>query len=98
MGNIKKEQKTRIVTLGLVLFYFGEVASSMASTRCKSSTKESERKLSQKKRSCVRRTIGMREFSNFIEDMGLIDLQMENPTFTWYIGDNHEVASKINRI
>lgn len=49
MGNIKKEQKTRIVTLGLVLFYFGEVASSMASTRCKSSTKESERKLSQKK-------------------------------------------------
>jgi len=34
------------------------------------------------KRSCVRRTIGMREFSDFIEDMGLIDLQMENATFT----------------
>ncbi|WMV37016.1 hypothetical protein MTR67_030401 [Solanum verrucosum] len=40
----------------------------------------------------------MREFSDFIEDMGLIDLQMENATFTWYKGDNHEVASRIDRI
>lgn len=50
------------------------------------------------KKSCVRRTKGMREFSDFVEDMGLIDLQMENATFTWYKGYNHEVASRIVKI
>lgn len=34
------------------------------------------------KRSDVRRTIGTGEFPDFIEDMGRIDLQMENATFT----------------
>lgn len=40
----------------------------------------------------------MKDFSDFIEEMNLIDLQMEDATFTWFKGDNQEVASRIDRI
>ncbi|XP_059284835.1 uncharacterized protein LOC132038130 [Lycium ferocissimum] len=50
------------------------------------------------KRNCVRSTRGMREFSDFIEYMNLVDLQLEDATFTWFKGDNQETASRIDRI
>jgi len=50
------------------------------------------------KKSCTRRTLGMREFSDLIEDLNLIDLQLENAKFTWFKGDNHQIASRIDRI
>ncbi|WMV42189.1 hypothetical protein MTR67_035574 [Solanum verrucosum] len=40
----------------------------------------------------------MKEFSNFIEYMKLVDLQLEDATYTWFKGDQHEVASRIDRI
>ncbi|CAN4127918.1 unnamed protein product [Withania somnifera] len=40
----------------------------------------------------------MKEFSDFFEDLSLIDLQIENATYTWYKGDNHEAATRIDRI
>ncbi|WMV13881.1 hypothetical protein MTR67_007266 [Solanum verrucosum] len=50
------------------------------------------------KRNCIRRTIGMREFSDLIEDLNLVDLQLENAKFTWFKGDNHLIASRIDRV
>ncbi|WMV51255.1 hypothetical protein MTR67_044640 [Solanum verrucosum] len=50
------------------------------------------------KKNCTRRTLGMREFSDLIEDLNLIDLQLENAKFTWFKGDNHQIASRIDRI
>ncbi|CAN4128235.1 unnamed protein product [Withania somnifera] len=38
------------------------------------------------------------EFSDFIEDMCLIDLQLEDAKYTLFKGDNHEAASRIDRI
>lgn len=40
----------------------------------------------------------MKEFSDFIEDMKLIDLQLEDATYTWFKGEQHEAASRIDRI
>lgn len=40
----------------------------------------------------------MVEFSDFMEDMNLMELQPEGGTFTWFKGDNHGIASKIDRI
>ncbi|XP_059288430.1 uncharacterized protein LOC132041754 [Lycium ferocissimum] len=39
----------------------------------------------------------MAEFSDFIEDMNLIDLQLEDGNYTWFKGDNQDRASKIDR-
>ncbi|WMV08412.1 hypothetical protein MTR67_001797 [Solanum verrucosum] len=50
------------------------------------------------KKNCTRRTIGMREFSDLIEDLNLIDLQLANAKFTWFKGDNHQIDSRIDRI
>jgi len=40
----------------------------------------------------------MKEFSDFIKDMKLVDLQLEDGTYTWFKGDQHEAASRIDRI
>lgn len=50
------------------------------------------------KRNCNRRTRAMLEFSDFIEDMELIDLQLDGDSFTWFKGDNRVPASRIDRI
>lgn len=42
------------------------------------------------KKNCIRKTKGMREFSDFIEDMNLIDLQLDDANFTWFKGDNQD--------
>ncbi|XP_070029774.1 uncharacterized protein [Nicotiana sylvestris] len=39
----------------------------------------------------------MVEFSDFIEDMELIDLRLEGGYYTWFKGDNHTAASRIDR-
>ncbi|XP_070040904.1 uncharacterized protein [Nicotiana tomentosiformis] len=49
------------------------------------------------KRDCSRRASEMVEFSNCIEDMELIDLQLEGGAYTWFKGDNHITASRIDR-
>ncbi|KAG5630486.1 hypothetical protein H5410_002203 [Solanum commersonii] len=49
-------------------------------------------------KNCTWRTIGIREFSDLIEDLNLIDLQLANAKFTWFKGDNHQIASRIDRI
>lgn len=50
------------------------------------------------KNNCRRRSKGMKEFSDFIEDMNLIDLQLENASYTRFKGDCHDAASRIDRI
>ncbi|XP_047270577.1 uncharacterized protein LOC124899657 [Capsicum annuum] len=40
----------------------------------------------------------MREFSDCIEDLDLIDLQLSGGKYTWYRGDSHTTASRIDRI
>lgn len=50
------------------------------------------------KKNCMSRTKGMKEFSDFIKDMKLVDLQLEKGTYTWFKGDQHEAASRIDRI
>ncbi|WMV09781.1 hypothetical protein MTR67_003166 [Solanum verrucosum] len=42
--------------------------------------------------------LGEQEFSDLIEDLNLIDLQLENAKFTWFKGDNHQIASRIDKI
>ncbi|XP_070015628.1 uncharacterized protein [Nicotiana sylvestris] len=49
------------------------------------------------KRNCTRFTRAMTEFSDFIEDMELIDLQMEGGNYTWAIGGRQETSSRIDR-
>ncbi|KAG5622396.1 hypothetical protein H5410_007614 [Solanum commersonii] len=50
------------------------------------------------KKNCSIRTRGMREFSDFIKDMNLVDLQLENAYYTWFKGDQQKTASRIDRI
>ena len=50
------------------------------------------------KRNCLRKTKDMREFSDFIEDLKLLDTQLEDGQYTWFNGDNQNIASKIDRI
>ncbi|WMV58328.1 hypothetical protein MTR67_051713 [Solanum verrucosum] len=50
------------------------------------------------KKNCTVRTRGMKEFFDFIEDMKLVDLQLEDVTYTWFKGDQQEAASRIDRI
>lgn len=45
-----------------------------------------------------RRNSAMREFSDRIEDMDLIDLQLSGGIYTWYKGENHTTASRIDMI
>lgn len=40
----------------------------------------------------------MVEFLDFVEDMELIDLHLEGGSYTWFKGDNHVIASRIERI
>lgn len=40
----------------------------------------------------------MKELSDYIEDMKLVDLQLEDALFTWFKGDQHVATSKIDRI
>jgi len=50
------------------------------------------------KKECNRLNSAMREFSECIEDMDLIDLQLSGGRYTWYKGDNHITASRLDRI
>ncbi|XP_075112012.1 uncharacterized protein LOC142182049 [Nicotiana tabacum] len=49
------------------------------------------------KRECLRGSKAMVEFSDFIEDMELIDLRLEGGYYTWFRGDNHTATSRIDR-
>ncbi|XP_070007559.1 uncharacterized protein [Nicotiana sylvestris] len=49
------------------------------------------------KRECSRRSRAMVEFSDFIEDMEMIDLRLEGGNYTWFKGDNYTAASRIDR-
>lgn len=40
----------------------------------------------------------MREFCDIIEELMLIDIQHEDCNYTWFKGDNQEIASRIDRI
>ena len=40
----------------------------------------------------------MIEFSDLIEDMDFVDLQLVGGNYTWFKGDNNNVASRIDRI
>ncbi|WMV30152.1 hypothetical protein MTR67_023537 [Solanum verrucosum] len=40
----------------------------------------------------------MREFSDFKEDMELVDMQLEDAAYTWFKGGQQEAASRIDRI
>uniref|UniRef100_A0A0V0IEM2 Putative ovule protein n=1 Tax=Solanum chacoense TaxID=4108 RepID=A0A0V0IEM2_SOLCH len=40
----------------------------------------------------------MREFSDFIEDLKLLDIQLEDGQYTWFKRDNQDIASRIDRI
>lgn len=47
------------------------------------------------KRNCLRRSRGMREISDVIEELKLIDIQLEDNHYTWFKGDNQKIASMI---
>ncbi|KAG5610160.1 hypothetical protein H5410_021441 [Solanum commersonii] len=51
-----------------------------------------------RERNCQRRSTTIAEFSDFIEDLELIDLPLEGGTHTWFKGDTNNVASRIGRI
>ncbi|XP_075095147.1 uncharacterized protein LOC142173453 [Nicotiana tabacum] len=55
-------------------------------------------RFSSEKRNCLRRSRAMVEFSDFIDDMNLIDLPLEGGFFTWFKGDNQIISSRIDRI
>lgn len=40
----------------------------------------------------------MREFSNYIEDNELVDMELEDAAYTWFKGDQQEATSRIDRI
>lgn len=39
----------------------------------------------------------MTEFSEFIEDMELVDLHLAGGTYTWMKGDRHDIAARLDR-
>lgn len=49
------------------------------------------------KKNCNRFTRGMFDFSEFIEDMELEDLQLSGGRFTWKKGERHDIAARIDR-
>ncbi|KAG5613408.1 hypothetical protein H5410_024689 [Solanum commersonii] len=46
---------------------------------------------------CIRRSQDMKDFSEFIQDMGLIDLPLHGATYTWTRGEDFLQASRIDR-
>ncbi|XP_070050365.1 uncharacterized protein [Nicotiana tomentosiformis] len=50
------------------------------------------------KRNCNRRSRSMVEFSDFINDMNIIDLSLEGGVYTWFKGENQIISSIIDRI
>ncbi|XP_070013728.1 uncharacterized protein [Nicotiana sylvestris] len=46
---------------------------------------------------CIRRSRVMKIFSNFIQDMGLVDLPLQGAFYTWARGENSLQASRIDR-
>ncbi|KAM3252928.1 hypothetical protein P3L10_006998 [Capsicum annuum] len=50
------------------------------------------------KRDWNKRNSAMREFTDCIEELDLIDLQLSSGKYTWHRGDNHTTASRIDRI
>lgn len=51
-----------------------------------------------RKKNCTKRIKGMKKFSDFIDDMNLTDLQLEDSKYTWFKKELHEVASRIDRM
>lgn len=49
------------------------------------------------KKNCSRVTRAMMEFSSFIEDMELVDLQLAGGDYTWRKGDKHVIAARLDR-
>nr|XP_009781800.1 PREDICTED: uncharacterized protein LOC104230638 isoform X1 [Nicotiana sylvestris]XP_016465708.1 PREDICTED: uncharacterized protein LOC107788542 isoform X3 [Nicotiana tabacum] len=49
------------------------------------------------KKNCSRITRAMMEFSSFIEDMELVDLQLAGGDYTWRKGDKHVIAARLDR-
>lgn len=45
---------------------------------------------------CRRRSKGMEEFFDFMEDMNLIDAQLQDSTYAWFKGDNLDVSSRLD--
>ena len=50
------------------------------------------------KRNCKRRTLDIIEFSDLIEDMDMVYLQLVGGNYTWFKGGNNNVASRIDKI
>ncbi|XP_016513659.1 uncharacterized protein LOC107830565 [Nicotiana tabacum] len=50
------------------------------------------------KRNCLRRSRAMMKFSDFIDDMNLIDLPLEGGVYTWFKGHNQIISSRVDRI
>lgn len=46
---------------------------------------------------CVRRTKAMKDFSELIQDLCIIDLPLHGAQYTWSRGENHIQASRIDR-
>lgn len=47
-----------------------------------------------KKKNCNRTNKPMTEFSEFVEDMELVDHHLSGGTFTWRKGDRHGIAAR----
>lgn len=50
------------------------------------------------RRNCERRTRVMKESSDVIEDLNLVNLQLEDNNYMWFKGDNLEATSRIDGI
>lgn len=48
------------------------------------------------RRNCSRITIIMRDFSEWIEDMGLHDPHLNGGKFTWFMGISHYSAARLD--
>nr|XP_009767855.1 PREDICTED: uncharacterized protein LOC104218933 [Nicotiana sylvestris]XP_016468821.1 PREDICTED: uncharacterized protein LOC107791296 [Nicotiana tabacum] len=49
------------------------------------------------KKNCNRITRGMKDFTDFIEDMELVDMQLAGGNYTWRKSDNHNIAARLDR-
>jgi len=49
------------------------------------------------KKNCSRYNKAMMDFSEFIEDMELVDLQLAGNKYTWKKGEGHDVAARLDR-
>lgn len=48
------------------------------------------------KKNCNRITRAMKEFSEFIEDMDLVDLQLAGGNYMWRKGDRHFIVARLD--